>query len=160
MNLSNYKIVPLDKTHNRKAFDCGNEILNRYFYTQVSQDVKRRANSCYVVVDEYNAVAGFYTLCSASMPYDELGDVLKKKLARYTHLPAVLIGRLAIDVNHQGKSLGSALLANAIKQAQSSPIASSVVIVEAKDDTAIAFYRHFGFLSFQSVADKLYYPLT
>lgn len=159
MNLSNYKIIPLDKTHDRKAFDCGNEILNRYFYTQVSQDVKRRANSCYVLVNEHNVVAGFYTLCSASMPYHELGDVLKKKLARYTYLPAVLIGCLAIDINHQGKSLGSVLLANAIKQAQSSSIASSVVIVEAKDDTAIAFYRHFGFLSFESVADKLYYPL-
>lgn len=159
MNLSNYKIVPLNKTHDRKVFDCGNEILNRYFHTQVSQDIKRRANLCYVIIDEHNTVMGFYTLCSASIPYHELSDILKKKLARYTHLPAVLIGRLAVDVNHQGKSLGSVLLVNAIKQAQNSPIASSVVIVEAKDDTAIAFYRHFGFLSFQSVADKLYYPL-
>lgn len=159
MKLSDYKIVPLDKTHDRKVFDCGNEVLNRYFYTQVSQDVKRRANSCYVLIDEHNGVAGFYTLCSASMPYHEFSDVLKKKLARYTHLPAVLIGRLAIDVNYQGKSLGSVLLVNAIKQAKSSSIASSVVIVDAKDDTAISFYRHFGFLSFQSVADKLYYPL-
>ncbi|WP_265596806.1 hypothetical protein [Moraxella caprae] len=33
-------------------------------------------------------------------------------------------------------------------------------LVEAKDGNAIAFYRHFGFLSFGSVSDKLYYPLT
>lgn len=159
MNLSEYQIVPLDKSHDKKAFDCGNKILNCYFHTQVSQDVKRRANACYVIVDKNNVVAGFYTLCSASIPYHELSDTLKKKLARYTHLPATLIGRLAIDVHHQGKSLGSVLLVNAIRQAQNSPIASSVIIVDAKDDNAIAFYRHFGFLSFQSVVDKLYYPL-
>ncbi|MBE9578150.1 MULTISPECIES: GNAT family N-acetyltransferase [Moraxella] len=160
MNLSNYRIVLLDKSHDRKTFDCGNDILNHYFTHQASQDVKRRANSCYVVVDKNNQVAGFYTLCSASMPYHELNDTLKKKLARYRYLPAVLIERLAIDIRHKGQGLGSVLLANAIKQATQSPIASSVIIVEAKDDNAIAFYRHFGFLSFVSVSDKLYYPLT
>lgn len=160
MNLSAYQIVPLAKSHDRSAFDCGNDVLNRYFHTQVSQDVKRRANSCYVLIDENQSVVGFYTVCSASMPHQELSDIFKKKLARYTHLPATLIGRLAIDVRHQGKSLGAVLLADAVKKAQNSPIASSVIIVDAKDENAIRFYRHFGFLSFESVADKLYYPLA
>lgn len=66
-----YRIVPLDKHHNRKNFDCGNAVLNRYFAEQVSQDVKRRANTCYVIIDNDEHIAGFYTLCSSSMSYGE-----------------------------------------------------------------------------------------
>lgn len=159
MNLTDLQIIPLHKQYDRTAFDCGNDSLNRYFKIQVSQDVKRRVNSCFLVLDINDRIAGFYTLCSSSIPYSELSPILQKKLPRYTHLPATLIGRLAIDVHYQGKGLGAILLANAIRQATNSPIASSVIIVEAKDENAIAFYEHFGFLRFQSVADKLYYPL-
>lgn len=160
MSLSDYVITPLERHHDRQSFDCGNAELNRYLHTQASQDVKRRISSCFVITDKQAQIAGFYTLCTGSIPYAELTPELQKKLPRYPDLPSVLVGRLAIDIRHQGKQLGHALLANALLRACKMDIACLVLVVEAKNQQAIDFYQHFGFTAFQSADDKLYYPLS
>jgi hypothetical protein len=43
-------IVPLDDSHDRAAFTCGVESLDRYFQAQAGQDVRRRANGVFVLV--------------------------------------------------------------------------------------------------------------
>jgi predicted N-acetyltransferase YhbS len=60
-------------------------------------------------------------------------------------VPVALIGRLAVDKKFQDKGLGSILLADAcqkITQA-SAVLAVAGIIIDAKDDKAISFYKHF-----------------
>jgi ribosomal protein S18 acetylase RimI-like enzyme len=94
-------------------------------------------------------VAGFYTLSAAQISVTQLPDRFKKNLPRYPSVPAVRIGRLAIDIKFQGQGLGSTLLINAIYRSIRADIAAYAVIVVTKDDAAIAFYRHHGFLDFE-----------
>jgi len=70
--------------------------LDRYFGTQVSQDIKRRVAACFVALDQEGSIAGYYTLGSASVSLADLPAPLMKKLPRYPSFPAVRMGRLAV----------------------------------------------------------------
>ena len=81
------------------------------------------------------------------------------KLPRYP-IPVALIGRLAMDQVFQGKGLGSILLVEAclkVKQVSDS-LAVVGIVVDAKDDSAPAFYRRFGFIALPGKADRLLLP--
>jgi predicted N-acetyltransferase YhbS len=77
-------------------------------------------------------------------------------------MPVALIGRLAVNVKFQGKGLGSILLADACQKVSraSAVLAVAGIIVYAKDDNAIAFYAHFGFVPLQGQADRKMLPAS
>lgn len=158
--MTEYRIVPLDFAADRKPFCSRSEALNRYFHTQVSQDSRRRVAACFTAVAADGVIAGYYALASASVPLSKLPEAVGKKLPRYPSVPAVLLGRLAVDGRHSGRGLGGILLADALLRAARAEIAAFALIVDAKDGDAAAFYRHFGFLPFPDRADKLFYPLS
>jgi len=62
-------------------------------------------------------------------------------------IPAVMLGRFAIDRSVQGQGLGRALLADALARAvrASREISARLVIVHAISPAAEAFYVHHGF---------------
>jgi hypothetical protein len=80
--------------------------LDRYFREQVSQDTKRRVATCFVAVDvEDQSIAGYYTLAATSIALSTLSPEIVKKLPRYPVVPAVLLGRLAVNGKYQGQGL-------------------------------------------------------
>jgi predicted N-acetyltransferase YhbS len=83
------------------------------------------------------AVAGYYTLASASILLTALAENLAKKLSRYPNVPAVRMGRLAVDQSYRGKGLGAALLADALRRAATAEIAAYAVVVDGKDESAL-----------------------
>ncbi|WP_204369241.1 hypothetical protein [Methylocucumis oryzae] len=86
----------MSKEHNRTAFMCGVEALDRYFREQAMQDMRRRAASCYVAIDSAtSAIAGYYTLAAGSIPLIDLPEDLIKKLPRYPSVPVALLGRFS-----------------------------------------------------------------
>ncbi len=105
-------------------------------------------------------IAGYYTLTAASVSLTDLAPEHAKKLPRYPSIPAALVGRLAVDSRFAGRALGSALLYDAATRAANSGPAVFALLVEAKDEGAAGFYRHFGFRSFASRPLGFYYPLS
>ena len=89
-----------------------------------------------------------------------LPDSISQKLPRFPTMPAVRIGRLAVDNSFNGQGLGGALLADALTRAVHSDIASYAMIVEAKDTEASAFYRHYGFIAFPDKPLILFLPMA
>ena len=81
-----------------------------------------------------------YKTATPDLPPEDL-----KRLPRYPTLPAVRIGRLAVDQRYRGKGLGKALLADAAIKAMTAAPASYALIVDAKHETAVQFYQHHGF---------------
>ena len=100
------RIESLTGQHDRKAFDCGVEALNRYFRELVSQDIKRRVSNCFVAIGQGGEVAGYYTFAATGVPLGELPPELTKRLPRYPLAPAALIGRLAVSTAWQGRRIG------------------------------------------------------
>jgi ribosomal protein S18 acetylase RimI-like enzyme len=160
MKVPPLKLASLSPTHDYAAFSCGSPPLDRYIKEQATQDIRRRIASCFVAVDANNRVAGYYTLASASVPLAEFPPKIVKKLPRYPSVPAVRLGRLAVDQAFKGQGLGKALLANATLRAALAEIASFALIVDAKNESATAFYRHHGFIALPGTPSILFLPLA
>lgn len=160
MSRAPFQLAPLNAAHTRTAFHCDSEPLNRYLREQVTQDMRRRVAACFVAVAEGQRVAGYYTLASASLLLTDLPTNTGKKLPRYPTVPAVRMGRLAVDQEFKGQGLGGALLADALDRASRSEIAAFAMIVDAKDDVAADFYRHHGFIALPDSPLTLFLPLA
>ncbi len=103
--LTTLHVEPLRKDHIRLPFACGTESLDRYFHQQAVQDARRKAAAVFVLTSEQgDAVLGYYTLSATSIDSSELPEGIARKLPRYPRLPAILIGRLAVAQNYQGRS--------------------------------------------------------
>lgn len=101
-----FRLAPLNATHDRATFLSDAEPLNRYLREQVSQDIRRRVAACFVALTDKQRIAGYYTLASGSLLLSELPTSTGKKLPRYPTVPAVRMGRLAVDKSFTGQGLG------------------------------------------------------
>lgn len=155
-------IVPLEKGHERSAFDCGNDELNRYLKQQARQDAEKYVAAPFVLIEPAAPIVrGYYTLSSSRIPLDELPADLASKLPRYASLPVTLLGRLARDKTIPDPGLGEFLLLDALHRSlqHARQIAAMAVVVDAKDEQAERFYRHFNFLPFQRTPLRLFLPM-
>jgi predicted GNAT family N-acyltransferase len=144
VNLS-YAVDILANHHDRCSFDCGVESLNRYLKQQATQDVRRHIATVCAAVTKENVIAGYYSLAAAGALQVILPEELQKKMPRYNMLPAVLLGRLAVDLKYRGHGLGMKLLTDAFALSLNGTIAWTLFLTDAKDDSARSFYEHFGF---------------
>jgi GNAT superfamily N-acetyltransferase len=144
------KIEPLASHHDRDGFACGVESLDRYLHTQASQDIRRKANAVFILAEltNPNVVLGYYTLCATALPQGDVPAAARKHIPRYPLVSATLVGRLAVAQARQGERLGAMLLADAVKRAYESAatVGSSMLVVDALNDRAAAFYQAHGFL--------------
>lgn len=159
-----FHLEALESHHDRSTFASGEVQLDRYFQTQVTQDIRRRITNCFVTVEvATHQVIAYYTIASASVSTPDLPLDEAKRLPRYPTMPAVRIGRLAVDQRYQGCGLGKALLADAamkaINAANAAP-ASFALLVDAKDDQAMNFYKHHGFRQLGGSPRVLFLPLA
>jgi GNAT superfamily N-acetyltransferase len=138
------------RRHDRAAFSCGVESLDRYLKTQASQDLRRKANGVFVLIEAPAPakILGYYTLCAMALSQGEVPEAARKHVPRYPLVSATLIGRLAVAKERQGRRLGAVLLADALRRADSSAgtVGSSMVGVDALDERAVNFYAAHGFV--------------
>lgn len=157
-----YSIEPLGKQHDRAVFYCGKEVLDRYIKEQASQDVKRHYAASFVLVRNREiSILGYYTLSSFGIKLGDLPEKTRQELPRYPIVPATLLGRLAVDKNHRGKGLGEYLLMDALHRSlkQVDMIGSVAVVVEAKDEDAVQFYKSYEFMPYADRPDRLFLPM-
>ncbi|MFT3742547.1 MAG: GNAT family N-acetyltransferase [Gammaproteobacteria bacterium] len=159
MTNSPFDIASLVEAHNRLNFKSGSAPLDRYLKEQATQDIRRRITACFVACHEEHII-GYYTLASTSIPLSALPPGISKKLPRYPTVPAVRMGRLAVDEAFKGQGLGGALLADAISRTCRSEIAAYALIVDAKDKMAVSFYQHHGFILLPDTPMTLFLPLA
>lgn len=152
-------ISKLDKSHNRQAFDCGVEPLNHFIKKQASQLIKRDETVIYVAHDGAT-IAGFYTLSACEIVQADDPNYLKKQ-SPHSPIPCILLGRLAVDKRYRGIGLGGDLLLNALTQAKvlAGMMGLAFVVVDTKDETAKAFYEHYGFYPLQSDPTRLCFAI-
>ena len=162
-----FRVLALSAAHDATEFSCGVAALDAYIRTQASQDVRRRASTCYVALDNRvsptpdNAqVAAYYTLAAAGVALTELPAALAKRLPRYPSVPVARVGRLAVALACQGHKLGAALLADAVLRTLRSEVAIYALVVDAQDLAAERFYLHHGFEPYGVQPRQLILPLA
>jgi GNAT superfamily N-acetyltransferase len=147
--------------HNRAAFNCGVPELDNYLKTQATQDQKRNVSQPYVLTDEAGTIYGYYTLSSGSVNLEQLPETARKGLPHYPQMPVILLGRLATDQRFQGQGIGASLLADALKRSYevSQSIGALAVVIQAKNDQAVNFYRKHEFIVSQTDPHVLMLPM-
>ncbi len=138
-------IQKLDRSHLTEHFDCGYKDLNRYICRFALNNQSAGSAQTYVALSD-NRVVGYYSLAVGAMAHSEAPLRMVKGLARHP-IPVMLLARLAVEKEVQGRGLGAALLQDALARTlQAADIAGiRAVIVHAKDDNARRFYEHFDF---------------
>lgn len=153
-------INPLDETHNRTDFNCGDPTLNRWFQQTALQHKKKELSSSFVALNDRNSsdVLGFYAITMAQLHSTDLPTELSKRLP--IKVPVFCIGRLATGLQHQQMGIGSFLLLDAIDRITrvAYQIGGTGIIVNAKPN-AIGFYEKHGFVPIQDSPLNLYLPI-
>ena len=143
----------LDAAHQVEGFTCTNHPLAQWLKGHARKNHDNRASRVYVVCDGARVV-GFYALASGSIA---LANVPTAKLRQNTPhpMPAVVLGRLAVDVNYQRQGIGSGMLKDAIQRSirVSMEVGARVLLCHATDESVKAFYQHHGFV--ESLTDPL-----
>ncbi|MFC0821149.1 GNAT family N-acetyltransferase [Moraxella marmotae] len=149
-------VQPLNKHHNKQAFDCGNDNINRHLQQMASQQCKKGITQVHIVADGEH-IQAFYTLSAISLN-NELG-VIKSYPKQ---VPAVLIGRLGVSLTQQGKGLASQLIANAMQQAKAISQVAGVafVVIDAKTEHLAKYYIDMGFIRLPNNPLRLVYPIS
>jgi len=129
------------------GFDCGQEELNRFLIRFAMVNQVSGAALTYLALSG-DRVVGYYSLAVGEVAYADASERLKKGLARHP-VPIMLLARLAVSGQAQGRGLGAGLLKDAmLRTLQAADIAGiRALVVHAKDENARRFYEHFGFLS-------------
>ena len=150
------------KRHDRAGFECGVEPLNRYLKTLAVQHRAKGIATSFVLVDpaQPTRILGYYSLSAATLAFERLADSDRKGLPAYP-IPAVRIGRLASSISGRGTGIGELLLQNAVKRTLQArgTLGVCAIVVEAKDASAEAFYRRYGFRLCDVQSRQLYLPL-
>lgn len=145
--MTQYRIEKLARRHAVDGFDCGEDALNRFLVRFALPGQQANASQTYVgLADE--TVIGFYTLVVGEVRYDDAPERLTKGLARHP-VPVMVLARLAVSADWQGKGVGAGLLRDAVlRTLQAADIVGiRALAVHAKDDRARAFYQRFDFVS-------------
>ena len=129
------------------GFSCGNELLDRWLVRYAGQNEHRDAARTFVAATDDMHVYGYYTLVAGQLDHHEATPETRRGLSQRFPIPAAILARLAVDVNHQDQGIGAALLNDALARVvrAAEQVAVRAVVVHAADDHAANFNERFGF---------------
>ena len=137
---------PLTARHDTDDFNSGEPVLDDWLRQRALANMAIAASRTYVVCPAGSPeVIGFYALSMGQILNQEATGAMRRNMPR--QIPAVILGRLAIDRNWQGKGIGAALLHDAVGRSlrAATEVSARLLVVQAISPAAETFYRHFGF---------------
>lgn len=141
-----YRSEPFDpQNHSVSTFQCGESSLDSWLREQAAAAAKRRTARTWVWVDETNRVVGYYALSAHVVAREQVPSRIGR--GGPSQIPAVLLGRLALSKDLQGRGLGAVLVADAMARtvAASQLVGARLVVVDALGESAAQFYESLGF---------------
>ena len=143
-------ICRLQQRHVREQFDCGDAALNDYIRKYALQNqVRHQVGVTHVAIDEsqQDLVIGYYTLAASCISRNVLPALSTISRLPYQDVPAILLGRLAVDARFRGRGVGETLLADALERASEfrQYVGCRCVIVDAYPEAA-RWYAKYGFV--------------
>jgi GNAT superfamily N-acetyltransferase len=138
-------IEKLNRTHAVEHFTCGQPELDRFLIRHALRAQQANSSQTYVGVSA-EEIVGFYTIVAGEVGHADAPERVVKGMPRHP-IPLLVLARLAVHSNWQGRRVGSGLLLDALGRTLqvADVIGVRALAVHAKDDQAVSFYRHFGF---------------
>lgn len=158
--MSGLRLALLTAEHDVSTFDCGNDQLTSWLIRHALASQRADLARTYVALQGEHVV-GYLSLTTGSVRRDEAPKRYSRGMPAHP-IPTILIARLAVDHRHQGQQLGRRLLAEALRLAvaASDAAAARLVVVDAIDEPAAAFYRKWGFVEVPENPLRLYRKIS
>jgi GNAT superfamily N-acetyltransferase len=162
MILPDWHEEPIAKGHNRKGFDCGQADLNAFLAKYARQAHESGASKTYVAADNADnaTILGFYTLSPAQIDFNLAPEAARPAGGGRHPIGGFRLGRLAVSKTLQGKGLGGQLLIAAARRCiqVSTQVGGSLLLIDAKDRRAAAWYKSYGALEIPKAPLSLVLP--
>jgi len=136
----------LRREHPRRRFHCGEATVENWLSTKAFQHQEKHLSVTKVLLDEEGVIAGYYTLATGQVDFSDLPAEVGRGLPRRV-LPVAVLAWLGVDSSRQGQGVGSALLAQALRDCWEAgkTFAFIAVILDCVNDAAKAFYQRWDF---------------
>ena len=156
-SLQDVSVLVLTENHSIKPFDCEDDDLNEFLFEEAIPYRKEKLATTFVVENNEHTL-GYYSLLNDSLQLKEEMFTSKSQFRKFLRelmpypkrhlktIPALKIGRLAIDKTFKGKGLGSVIMANIISKCikMNQEQACRLITVDAYKQ-AVPFYQKMGF---------------
>lgn len=138
---------PLGQQHSLEGFDCGKPSLNEWLLRHARQAQGAGSAKTFVVHEE-GRVAGYFSLTVGQIDTLEAPERIRKGMGLYP-LPVVILARLAVSRQDQGRDIGFGLLQDAIRRTMliAEQAGIRAMLTHPIDETAAKFYTRFGFIT-------------
>ncbi len=135
----------LDSNHGVDNFRCGNPNLDQWLQRHARQAEGSGSAKTFVVCDG-DRLAGYFSLTVGQIDTIEAPERVRRGMGRYP-IPLIILARMAVDQDYQGRGVGRSLLQDAIRRAAAVAEHAGIraLLTRAIDADAEAFYRRFGF---------------
>ena len=152
-----FALLPIERGDVTSGFDCGAAELNRYLAAFAFQNHQAHSTFTCVAAAPDGSIAGYYSITCTAIPHDEAAERLRKGLARHP-IGMLLLARLAVDLRFRGRGVGAQLLRHAflLTVQTAGQVGCRGLLVDAKDDSAAAFYRHHGLTPLPGNSHRLF----
>jgi GNAT superfamily N-acetyltransferase len=130
--------------HDLTRFECRSREQTDWLRRHARQSAASGTTKVFVVTDQTGqVVVAYYAWCLAQLPASAAPERLRKGAGRYPQ-PVALLARLGVDVGHEGRGIGAALLQDAFARlAELSPdIGCRGLLVHAESAEAKKFHLH------------------
>lgn len=149
MSRSVFDITPPEKLsvgHDLAGFDCGEAVLDDWLRRRALANEESGSSRTYVV-SAAKRVVGYYTLAVGAVAHTGAPGRVKRNMP--DPVPVMVLGRLAVDKDFQGRGIGSGLLRDAVlRTVQAAEIAGiRAILVHAISEAAKRFYQDYGFIA-------------
>lgn len=140
------RLERLGRHHDLSAFESGNRELDGWL-PRHALPAQEMDSARTFVLTQNDRVVGYFSLTMGSVRRAEAPAKLVRGLPGYP-VGMVLLARLAVARQDQGKGIGALLLAEALRKAVTAgeAAAARLVVVDAVDDHAASFYERHGFV--------------
>jgi len=143
-------IEALGPEHDLSGFDCGEAALNAWLTKHALKNQSRNNTRTFVlptIEKGGKKVVAFYALVVATIAHEDALQQLREGSSPKHPIPVILLARLGVTKDYQGRRLGHALLKDALERALSisKQVGVRAVIVHAKGDSAPFYIKAAGF---------------
>ncbi len=134
----------LEPTHQLADFDSGNPILDGWLRRRAVRNQQQGSSRTWVACESLQVIAYYASSTAVLARIDAPGRMSRNQP---DPMPAMLLGRLAVDRRYQGRGIATALLKHFLQKSMEVADLTGlrVVLVHAADEQAASFYRRFGF---------------
>lgn len=141
-----FRLERLRREHARSRFRSGDPKVDEWLHAKALQHQKKHLSVTKVLLDPAAVVAGYYTLATGHVDFGDLPVEVSKRLPRRA-LPVAVLAWLGMDQNFQGRGLGRALLARALRDCHDAgeTFGFVAVILDCTNSRARSFYGHWDF---------------